>query len=48
LKDSDKLLSTVNGTPPNEGLMVEIVRAIALGKTKFLFRDDFCKCTDSE
>ena len=28
--------------------MVELGMAIALGKTTFLFRDDFRKCTDSE
>lgn len=38
----------VNGTPPDEGVMVELGIAIALKKKIFLFRDDFRKCTDSE
>ena len=48
LKDSDALFAIVNGSPPDEGVMVEIGFAIALGKTTFLFRDDFRKCTDSD
>jgi nucleoside 2-deoxyribosyltransferase len=38
----------VNGTPPDEGVMVELGMAIALKKPIFLFRDDFRRCTDSE
>ena len=48
LKDADGLFAIVNGTPPDEGVMVELGIAIALGKPTFLFRDDFRKCTDSE
>ena len=48
LRNSDGIFAIVNGTPPDEGVMVEIGIAIALGKPTFLFRDDFRKCTDSE
>ncbi len=48
LKQADGLFAIVNGTPPDEGVMVELGVAIALGKPTFLFRDDFRKCTDSD
>ena len=48
LKDSDGLFAIVNGMPPDEGVMVELGVAIALGKPTFLFRDDFRKCSDSD
>ena len=48
LKNCDGLFAIVNGSPPDEGVMVEIGVAIALGKPTFLFRDDFRKCTDSD
>ena len=48
LKDSDGIFAIVNGSPPDEGVMVELGVAIALGKPTFLFRDDFRKCTDSD
>tara|TARA_Y100001968_G_scaffold314025_1_gene338898 strand:- start:233 stop:709 length:477 start_codon:yes stop_codon:yes gene_type:complete len=48
LHDSDAFFAIVNGSPPDEGVMVELGIAIALGKPTFLFRDDFRKCTDSE
>ena len=48
LKNSDGLFAIVNGTPPDEGVMVELGVAIALGKPTFLFRDDFRKCSDSD
>ena len=48
LRDSDGLFAIVNGTPPDEGVMIELGVAIALGKPTFLFRDDFRKCTDSD
>ena len=48
VRESDGIFAVVNGTPPDEGVMVELGMAIALGKTAFLFRDDFRKCTDSE
>jgi nucleoside 2-deoxyribosyltransferase len=46
--ESDAIFAIVNGTPPDEGVMVELGVAIALGKKTFLFRDDFRRCTDSE
>ena len=48
VRDVDALFAIVNGTPPDEGVMVELGAAIALGKPTFLFRDDFRRCTDSE
>ena len=47
VRDSDAIFAIVNGTPPDEGVMVELGIAIALKKKIFLFRDDFRKCTDS-
>ena len=44
----DAIFAIVNGTPPDEGVMVELGAAIALGKETFLFRDDYRKCTDCE
>ena len=44
----DGVFAVVNGTPPDEGVMVEVGMAIALQKPIFLFRDDFRRCTDSE
>ena len=46
--DADAIFAVVNGTPPDEGVMVELGIAIALGKPTFLFRDDFRRVTDSE
>ena len=37
----------VNGTPPDEGVRIELGIAIALKKKIFLFRDDFRNFTDS-
>ncbi len=48
LRNSDGLFAIVNGSPPDEGVMVELGIAIALGKPTFLFRDDFRKCADSD
>ena len=48
VRDSDAIFAIVNGTPPDEGVMIELGAAIALGKKTFLFRDDFRRCTDSE
>ena len=48
VRESDGIFAVVNGKPPDEGAMVELGMAIALGKQRFLFRDDFRKCTDSE
>ena len=46
--EADGIFAIVNGTPPDEGVMVELGAAIALGKKIYLFRDDFRKCTDCE
>ena len=48
LKNSDCIFAIVNGTPPDEGVMIEIGIAIALKKEIFLFRDDFRRCSDSD
>jgi nucleoside 2-deoxyribosyltransferase len=48
VRDCDGIFAIVNGTPPDEGVMVELGLAIAWGKAIFLFRDDFRRCTDSE
>ena len=48
VREADGIFAVVNGTPPDEGVMVELGIAIALEKAIFLFRDDFRRCTDSE
>ena len=48
VRDADAFLAIVNGTPPDEGVLLELGAAIALGKPIFLFRDDFRRCSDSE
>ncbi len=48
VRQADAIFAIVNGTPPDEGVMVELGAAIALSKPTFLFRDDFRRCTDSE
>jgi nucleoside 2-deoxyribosyltransferase len=48
VQNSNAIFAVVNGTPPDEGVMIELGMAIALGKPTFLFRDDFRRCTDSE
>ena len=47
-READAIFAVVNGVPPDEGVMVELGIAIALGKPTFLFRDDFRRATDSE
>ena len=47
LKKCDCIFAIVNGSPPDEGVMIELGIAIALKKKIFLFRDDFRKCSDS-
>ena len=47
LKKCDCIFAIVNGTPPDEGVMIELGIAIALRKEIFLFRDDFRNCSDS-
>ena len=46
--DADAIFAIVNGVPPDEGVMVELGMAVALGKPTFLFRDDFRRATDSD
>ena len=48
LKNCDCIFAIVNGTPPDEGVMIELGIAIALKKEIFLFRDDFRSCSDSD
>ena len=48
LKKCDCIFAIVNGTPPDEGVMIELGIAIALKKEIFLFRDDFRHCSDSK
>ncbi len=45
--DCDGIFAVVNGVPPDEGVMVELGMAIALGKPTFLFRDDLRTAADS-
>jgi len=47
VENCDIIFAIVNGTPPDEGVMIELGIAIALNKKIYLFRDDFRKCTDS-
>ena len=46
--EADAIFAVINGVPPDEGVMVELGMAIALGKPTFLFRDDFRRAADSE
>lgn len=48
VKNADAIFAVVNGTPPDEGVCIELGIAVALRKPVFLFRDDFRRCTDSE
>ena len=48
LKECDCIFAIVNGTPPDEGVMIELGIAIAMKKEIFLFRDDFRNCSDSD
>lgn len=45
---ADAIFAVVNGTPPDEGVCIELGLAIAWGKPYFLFRDDFRRCADSD
>ncbi len=47
VRKADAIFAVVNGVP-DEGVMVELGMAVALGKPAFLFRDDFRKMSDSE
>lgn len=46
--EADAIFAVVNGVPPDEGVMIEMGMAIALGKPTFLFRDDFRSVADTE
>ena len=48
LKECDCIFAIINGTPPDEGVMIELGIAIALKKKIFLFRDDIRNCSDSD
>jgi nucleoside 2-deoxyribosyltransferase len=48
VRQCDGIFAIVNGTPPDEGVMIELGMAIALNKAIFLFRDDFRRCSDNE
>ena len=48
LKKCDCIFAIINGTPPDEGVMIELGIATALNKQIFLFRDDFRNCSDSD
>jgi hypothetical protein len=48
VRDCDALFCCANANPPDEGAMVELGMAIALGKPTFLFRDDFRQCAPCE
>ena len=48
VRKADGFFAVVNGCPPDEGVMVELGVAIALGKPIFLFRDDFRRSSDSD
>ena len=47
LKKCDCIFAIVNGSPPDEGVMIELGISIALKKEIFLYRDDFRNCSDS-
>ena len=46
--EADAIFAVVNGVPPDEGVMVELGIAIALGKPTFLFHDDFRRASDTQ
>ena len=48
LIECDCIFAIVNGTPPDEGVMIELGISIALKKKIFIFRDDFRNCSDSD
>ena len=48
IKKCDAIFAVVNGTPPDEGAMVELGMAIAWQKKIYLFRDDVRLCTDND
>jgi len=48
VRDADGIFAILNGTPPDEGVMIELGAAIALQKPTFLFRDDYRRVTECE
>ena len=48
VRECDGIFAIVNGTPPDEGVMVELGVAIGRAIPTFLFRDDLRRCTDSD
>ena len=48
VSEADAIFAVVNGVPPDEGVMIELGMAIALGKPTFLFRDDFRNVADTD
>lgn len=44
----DAIFAVINGTPPDEGVLIELAYAMAHGKEIFLFRDDWRRCSDSD
>ena len=48
VRAADAIFAVVNGVPPDEGVMVELGMAIALGQAHIFVRDDFRRVTDSE
>ncbi len=41
VRDCDAVMCWANFNPPDEGAMIELGAAVALGKKTFIFRDDF-------
>ena len=48
VRGCDGIFAIVNGTPPDEGVMVELGVAIGRAIPTFLFRDDIRRCADSD
>ena len=46
VRNADGLFAVLNGSPPDDGVMLELGVAIALRKPTFLFRDDSRHCAD--
>ena len=48
VRHADGLFAVLNGSPPDDGVRLELGVAIALHKSTFLFRDDVRRCADSD
>ena len=48
VREADGVFAVLNGSPPDEGVAVEVGMAIAWQKPVFFFRDDFRRCSDSD